>query len=155
MTSVREQILDEIVTVLSAVSVAGGYDHDFAGRVQRFRQEGQTFADPPQLVVTLGQESKELGPNDRFECTLTALVDIVHGDATETADDAWTIVDAVVTDVERALAAAGQLGGLVYEAAVEAVQPFPLEEGQPFIGAQVEYVVRYRHAWDDPREVRN
>lgn len=155
MTSVRELILDEVATVLEAVSIAGGFDHDLAGRVQRFRQEGQTFRDPPQLVVTLGQESKELGPNDRFECRMSILVDIVHGDSTETADDAWPIVDAVVTDVERALAEAGQLGGLVYEAAVESVQPFPIEEGQPFIGAQVEFVVHYRHAWNDPREVRN
>lgn len=151
MTTRREQVIAQIETALAAISTANGYTADFS--VQRRQQRGQTVKDPVLVIVPAG-EAKTPEGNRFYQCSLTVLVivqfvhEAVDPDHLETTDE---IINRMVGDVERALMADSQLGGLADTFFLEAVDEFQEEEGQAFVGAVVRTRVDYFHRFADPR----
>lgn len=148
--SVREQILADIVSTLEGVSIANGSEYEFPGGVQRFNQEGASLSDYPGIVVTMVQERKESINIDLRDCALEIAVEIFAIDTEEITEGTASYVDRLAQDVEVALSADPQHGGLCTDAEVVSVSPFGLVGGMPYVGATITYLAQYRHLRTDP-----
>ena len=155
MASVRESITANVATACAAISIAGGYDNDITGGVQRFLQTGLNVATVPTIVVQFDSESKSLGPSDQYTCELIIGIDIwaVH-DTASVSGYTWSLIDSLVTDVEKALNIDYSRGGYAHDSEINTVTPFRLSEGMPFVGATVQMNVTYAHEAGDPEVVR-
>jgi hypothetical protein len=155
MASVRENITANVATACAAISTAGGYDNDIPGGVQRFLQTGLNVSTVPTIVVQFDSESKSLGPSDQYTCDLTIGIDIwaVHDTSTVTGST-WTLIDSLVTDVEKALNLDNSRGGYAHDSEISTVSPFRLSEGMPFVGATIQMSVTYAHQAGDPEVIR-
>ena len=155
MASVRENITANVATVCSGISVANGYSNDIPGGVQRFLQTGLNVSTVPTIVVQFDSESKSLGPSDQYTCDLIISIDIwaVH-DTSSVSGYTWTLIDSLVTDVEKALNLDNSRGGYAHDSEVSSVSPFRISEGQPFVGATIQMTVTYSHAAGNPETIR-
>lgn len=143
--SIRERIIDDIVTTLQTISVENGYRNDLPGGVSRFEQDGASVAAHPGVIVTMASESKESVNIDMMDCTLEVAVEVFAIDTGEIDDTTAGIVDSLTQDVEKALSADPQRSGLCTDSFVTTISPFGLVDGQPFVGVLLSYTARYRH----------
>ena len=155
MASVRENITANVATVCATISIANGYTNDIPGGVQRFLQTGLNVSTVPTIVVQFDSESKSLGPSDQYTCDLIIGIDVfaVH-DTSSVSGYTWTLIDTIVTDIEKALNIDNSRGSYAHDSQVTSVTPFRLSEGQPFVGATVELSASYAHARGNPEPIR-
>lgn len=143
--SVREQILGAIVTELSGMSVANGFENDFPGGVHRFQRAGAALANPPTIVVTLIQDQKDNASETLVSGRLEVAVEVFAVDAGDLGESTGAYIDSLAQDVEKAIGADSTLGGLASFAFVDHIRPFGLIDGVPFVGVACRVVVQYRH----------
>lgn len=108
MSSVREQIIAEIVTTLGAVTVAGGYNNDLSGRVSRRLKHWEEVSEWPQVMIAGGSEGKSSLTTTYAQGDLEIIVRGYEHDA----EDPGTKLNALIQDVEKALMADPTRGAL-------------------------------------------
>lgn len=155
MASVRENILSNVATALGNISIDNGYTNNINGGVQRFLQTGLTVATVPTIVVQFDNEDKSLGPSNQYTCSLLIGIDVWAVHDTETVTGyTWTLIDSLVTDVEKALNADLSRSGNAKDSEIISVEPFRMSEGMPYVGASIQYQVNYAHDAFNPETVR-
>lgn len=156
--SVRERIVQHIVTTLQGVTVANGYGHTLAS-VQRFHQGGQSTAETPLCVVMEGDDTVEqdgplAGAYGLTSRTLTVSLVLIHqhdveGDARSSAE----VMAALVQDIQKAMLVDHSRGGLALNTEELGVSELDVQDGQPELVHTVGYRIRYRHNRLDPTVV--
>ncbi|MEI8350093.1 MAG: hypothetical protein WCI77_08055 [Candidatus Omnitrophota bacterium] len=143
--TVRENILANIKTVLTGITVAGGYANTIAS-VQRWNQSGNSFIDTPCLIINAGPEEKEHRPGFITSCKLSVLIDLWVIKPT----DSDTYLNSLLGDVEKALMTDYTRGGYAANTKLLGVLPFEAAEGQPYCGLIINVEIEYRHKSTDP-----
>lgn len=152
--SVRQAALALLVSRVELISVANGYQTNAGEHVS----VGET--------VTLGPDDPEasiavlIAPdapghqmeNVVVELPLEVAAVVREGSAvlTEFGRYSWFTVEAIVADIKRAVEQDRNLGGTVIELKRGPVRPFDREAGSEFVGAGVEYVLKYVERWGQP-----
>lgn len=148
-TSIRESILENIKTVLEAITVVGGYNNDIES-VQRWKQRGNITKDVPCIVINAGMEVKDPGPDPQSTCKFTVTLDVyMRQDDTDTTNSD-TALNSLYLDIEKALMADYTRGGYAEETSIRSAVPFESVEGQPTFGIIIELEIMYRHSRTDP-----
>ena len=153
--SVREQIMADVVTEIETVTTGNGYDNTIVS-VQRYMQSGMSIHDVPCCIVNFENERKEQGPSNRVTCELFLSIDIfaIHDEAQVTGSTAQ-LLNSLSADVEKALMADPQRGGLCRTSVIEGIRPFRLAEGNPISAVMLQYHATYCHDLSDPYVIRN
>jgi len=151
MPSIRENIIADLVTQLGTISIDNGYENDILGGVQRFSQTGSVLQNPPVIGVVMDKEEKQSTLNALSVNKLTIIIDVYAVDTDAIVGNTSTLVDSLVTDIEKCVMADPQRSAKAIDSEIVMVQPFGLAESQPYVGASLVYSVNYRHALDDPR----
>lgn len=149
MPTVRENILANIKTTLEAITVANGYNNTILS-VQRWDKRGNALRQVPCIVVSAGQEEKQMSPNPYFTCRLSVYLDVwirqdeADGQATD------TVLSGILGDIEKALMVNNTRGGYAIDTNIKSNVPFETVEGQPHAGLTIELEILYQHTQSDP-----
>lgn len=143
---VRRQIVLAIVSALEGQTLAGGRVHH--GRVDP--ESAATPRGPFLLVYARSEEIREISEDDdgpRQQRELTLAIEAV---AVSDADDDSTL-DLLALEIERALFAAGTLGGLAVDIALSRTDLNARADGESRTGrARLEFTVEYHTAAGRP-----
>jgi hypothetical protein len=149
-TSIKEAILENIKTTLEAITVTkNGYNNTITS-VQRWNKKGNDIRLIPTIVINVGPESKEPGPDPQTTCKLSVNLDVwtrQDDDATESSD---TVLNSLDLDIEKALMADYTRGGYAEETSILSVVPFESAEGKLSFGLIIEVQILYKHKFTDP-----
>jgi hypothetical protein len=147
--TVRENILENLKTVLSGITTANGYQNDIQS-VQRWRQQGNSLVLVPCAVVNAGPEEKDPVPNPFMTCKLTVYLDIWarQDDADPQSTD--TLLNSLLGDVEKAVMQDVTRGGFAKDTNIKSNTLFETLEGQPYSGIVMEVEIVYQHKQGDP-----
>lgn len=151
--TVREAIFADLVTTLSAIAVAGGYDNDIAS-VQRWDMNGNNKADVPAIIVNSGPEKSDDGKAyDLTHCLLTVFLELwVRQNETESAATPTDkLLNSLLGDVKKALALDVTRGGIAVDTEITDVETFETIEGQQHSGLIITVEIEYRHKQTDPK----
>lgn len=149
MPSARMNIKNHVITTLETIPalVAPG-----AGGVQKPGLADWSLV--PLAIVSFEDEEKDDDVTGLYGCDLNmeiGLIDTRLADGTDTRDDD-EIIDALISEVERVLAADTTRGGLAVKTSLLGAT-YLGQDGNDSIGAIYRVRVRYRHQELDPGTV--
>ena len=134
--TVREKIFANLVTTLSAISVAGGYDNDVAS-VERWNMNGNNKASVPAIILNSGPEKDDDGKAyDLTHCLLTVFLELwVRQNETESvATPTDKLLNSLLGDIKKALQVDVTRGGVAVDTEVTDIETFETIEGQQHAG---------------------
>jgi hypothetical protein len=150
-TPIREQILDNIESVLSGITSAGSpqlYANTVAA-VKRFHSDTLEITEfPTILVIPTGQRhsyggSITPGALTRHDMSVVLVLAV--------RDDTWReSLHTLMADVRAALAQDHTRGGVALDTALESDLVYDSGATEPVAGAQLDYRISYRTFHDDP-----
>jgi hypothetical protein len=147
--TIREKIMDNIKTVLTAMTIANGYENDI-GSVQRWRQHGNNKVTMPLIVIVEGSESNEDDAYPLTTCKLDVGIVLFVREAETSVVDTGQALNSLLGDIKKALKADITRGGNAVDTQVRSIQPFENDEGQIEAGLIIEIAILYRHQQTDP-----
>lgn len=149
MTTVRENIMTYLATLLSGIRVVNSYNNDIAS-VERWNQRGNSLANTPLIVIVPGEEIKTPEPNPFYTCHLLVALNawICQDETDNTPTD--SIINSILGDIEKCIGSDPTLGGFCIDALVKSNSPFQDVPGQPYAGIAVIVEVIYQHRQTDP-----
>lgn len=145
MPSVREQIADQIVTVLSGISTTNGYQTDVKA-VSRRPLIDSDIDQFPTLIVLFPQETKERRATNLYRCELRFTIGGWVNDNTDVPQEA----NALISDIEKALISDQTLGGLVDTTEIEMIEHYRATPGSPHGFVIVQGFCEYFHTRGNP-----
>lgn len=153
-SSVREAIVQDLVSALGAISRSNGYNTDLSGRVLREAVAPQRQAFPAVYVAGIS-ETKEIGPLasppgwKRAELRVTLLCAVAQDGSNPLTD-----LDLLLADVERAVETDPTRGGRALLTRVVAVRAGHTREELPAVIGEVDVSITYDHELGDPTQGR-
>ena len=149
MSTVREQIIDNIRTTLQGITVGNGYENTMQS-VQRWDKRANSLLQVPCVIISAGQEQKVPTPNPFYTCHLTVYLDVwIRQDASD-ALSTDSRLSSIAGDISKAVMQDYTRGGLAKDTVEHGSQPFFTEEGQPNAGLICELEIIYQHKQGDP-----
>ena len=151
--TVREKIFANLVTTLSGISVAGGYDNNIA-LVERWNMNGNNKANVPAIIINSGPEKND---DDKAynltHCLLAVFLELwVRQNETESAATPTDkILNSLLGDIKKALAVDVTRGGNAVDTEVTDIETFETIEGQQHAGLIITVEIEYRHKQTDPQ----
>lgn len=148
--TIKERIIKNRMTALQNIKVANGYANTVK-TVERIKQSGQTNKDTPYLELFAGDEESEDAPFPYTQKSLTLYL-IMGTRQDESTDPKWAdeIVNSLLGDVEKAMAADFTCGALAIDCTEVSNGPMPIEEGMTALETFAEFRITYRHIRTDP-----
>lgn len=145
--SLRAQILEAILATLKAVTTANGWQVTLK-RVEIMRRSGLTNLEYPFTIIIPDGESKDLTPNQLYNCELTLAIETM---ILENVGNKLALqCDKVLTDIEKALLADPQISGLAENSTIVSNDFYFSETSEPFGIVTTKLLIQYRHQFDDP-----
>lgn len=150
--TVRENIFQNLKSVLSLISVANGFDNNVAS-VQQWDINGNSLASVPVIIINSGPEDGSDNAYPLTTCTLKIFLTLWTriDEGSSYAPD--TVLNSLLGDIKRKLKEDMTRGGNAVDTAVISVEPFDTVEGQGEVGLVITIEVRYRHAQTNPKTV--
>ncbi len=149
--TVRENILDNLKTVLSSIAAGSTYNNTFpTGSVQRFDHRSNTTVLNPRITITAGPETQEDEPNPLTTCTLTVFLDLWSRQDESSTDPTDKILNSLLRDITKAIKTDITRGGYAIDSQIRSVLPFDAIEGNPESGLIIELEIKYQHLQTDP-----
>lgn len=145
MASIREQIADQIVTVLGNISTANGYQTDVKA-VSRRPLLDSDINGFPTLIVLFPLETKERRATNLYRCELRFTIGAWVDDNNDVPQQA----NAIIADIEKALITNQTLGGLVDTTEIETIEKYRAAPGSPHGFVIVEGYCEYFHERGNP-----
>lgn len=134
--TVRENIFANLVTTLSAITAANGYDNTIAS-VQRWDMNGNNKASVPAIIVNSGPEKgDDAKAYNLTHCLLEVFVELwVRQNETESATTPTDkLLNSLLGDIKKALAVDVTRGGIAVDTQITSVETFETIEGQQHAG---------------------
>ncbi len=149
--TVREQIMEQLLTMLGQISTVNGYANNIAA-VERWEQRGNSLANTPKIILVALEEVKIATPNPFYTCHLPIVLDVwISQDENDTqATD--KILVSILGDVEKCIMADPTIGGYCQDALFKSNKQFQGVIGQPYAGIEIVLEVLYRHRLTDPTQ---
>lgn len=150
--TVKERIIELVATKLSGITVANGFNREFA-KIARQDRNIQNHPQTPLAIIVDAGTVKDDQRNAMKMALLTLMV-IVAISANEN-DSHWAKnLDLYVSDVETALSLTRddfQLGGLAVKVATKSIKVYDSDEiGSSYlVAARLEVEIEYRHLYED------
>ena len=151
--TVREKIFADLVTTLSGISTANGYDNNIAS-VQRWDMNGNNKVGVPAIIVNSGPEKNDDGKAyDLTHCLLTVFLElwVRQNEAESAAMPTDKLLNSLLGDIKKSLAEDVTRGGNAFDTEVTDVETFETVEGQQHAGLVVTIEIEYRHKQTDPK----
>jgi len=151
--TVREKVFLNLVTTLSGILVANGYENNITS-VQRWDMNGNNKANVPAIIINSGPEKND---DDRAynltHCVLTIFLELwVRQNETESAAiPTDKLLNSLLGDVKKALAVDVTRGGVAVDTEVTDIETFETIEGQQHAGLIITTEIEYRHKQTDPQ----
>jgi hypothetical protein len=147
--TIRENIMLNLKSTLEAITKAHGYANTIAS-VQRWNQRGAIFSNFPTIIINAGPEDKKPEPHPLATCSFKIYIDIWTNQPEDETLSSDEILNSLLGDVEKALAADITRGGHAIDTNITGNLPFETVQGQPQIGISIEIEVIYQHQLTDP-----
>jgi len=145
MTTVRENIVAQLKSMLSGISVANGYNNDIA-TVERWQQRGNSLNNTPLIVIVPGEEIKTPDPNPFYTCHLPIALDVwICHDEADLSQSTDQIINSILGDIERCIMTDPSLAGYALDAIFKSNTQFQGAPGQPYAGIVIILEVLYQH----------
>ena len=151
--TVREEILQDIKTELSEISVANGFDNNIQS-VSQWDPNGIALQAVPRIVITLGSESNDDDAYDLTTCRLTVYITVYSRIDEGSATAADTALNSLLGDIKKKLKEDITRGGKAVDTKFLEVETFESVEGQGEVGLIITTEVHYRHQQTNPKTVR-
>lgn len=150
--SIRELIQKNIDTTLKTISKASNYANDIAD-VQRFKQQGNSFAKVPVIIQYAGDETKDPGPDPMTSCKFPVYVGCyIKHDSNSDPKATDELINSLLADIEKALMIDVTRGGYAESTFCTSNSIFQMAEGQPYAGIFIEVEIIYNHYRNDPAQ---
>lgn len=151
MTSVREQVVQAVVDRLNTISVSSGYANDPpTGWVGRYTLAGLAAPideESAACTVWRADETVRQVANNVEQCSMRVVVEVAVSNETPTID---ALLDSYLTDVERAISSATELGPAM-EWVVQGSSLEVVAEGKSEHRGEIRLDLVYQRLRDDPR----
>ena len=152
--SVRQAALAVLLSRVELISVANGYQTN-AGEHISVAETVTLGPDDPEASIAVLVSPSAPGhemENIVVELPLEVAAVVREGSAVlaEFGRYSWFTVEAILADIKRAVEQDRNLAGTVMEFKRGPERPFDREPGSEFVGAGVEYVLRYVERWGQP-----
>ena len=146
--TVEERLIADVITTLEAISPGTGFNKSFA-KVARQDRNAMTHPELPLAIVAQDGTTKD---DDRLALIVATLrlVIVIVVNAKEA--ESWpTLLDLYTSDVENALRASTQRGGLAVKTAITRGDTYDSDElGSTYVVAsQVLVEISFRHLYAD------
>lgn len=142
--TIREKILDNILTTLSGITVLAGYVNNLTAA--KFAQGGNDLSTVPAAIMSAGPEECEDRPGLITSCKLDVIIDVY----TIAATDTDAALNSLLGDIKKAMMADYTRGGYAVATRIQNIIPFESIEGQPYCGLIINCEVEYRHQVTNP-----
>ncbi len=147
--SVRQNLIAEIVSRLSGILLAGGYQTDAGALIFVGQTPPLAEGDPTEAlaVVVGGEEVGYQGEN-----VLVVLSIVVHAIVRADVDQPILASEAVIADIKRAVETDHDLARILLPRGLErgATTAAKREPGSEYVAATVEYRCRFVERWGQP-----
>lgn len=143
--SIRERIVQNLVTAIQGVRKTSGYEIDIAA-VDRARRTKYQQHELPAVNIWELKERKESGPSGLVTCYLSLVLEITVLDPRYQA----TLSNQAMASVVKAVLADRQRDGLAVDTEEGENVTFAGETNDPTGGVRVGVEIEYRHKEDDP-----
>ncbi len=143
--SIREQIVQDLVTAIAGVRKTSGYELDVQ-TVDRARRTKYQQHELPAVNLWELREKKESGPSGLVTCHLSLLLEITVLDLRYQA----ALSNQAMAAVTKAVLAERTRGGLAVDTVEGENETFTGETNDPTGGVRVGVEIEYRHKEDDP-----
>jgi len=143
--SVREDVIQNLVTTLQGVTKTAGYNITI-NRVERIKMVGLDIREFPTVLVIPADEVKEQSPSDKYTCRLAVTLECwiqEYGDVSAQ-------VNILLADIEKALMVDHTRGGVAVDTKLLGNSAFYNEVNKPYGGVEIRIEVHYRHKFSDP-----
>lgn len=149
MTTVRENIIAQLQTMLGVVKKINGYDNDIA-IVERWQQRGNSLQNTPLIVLVPGEEIKTPEANPFYICHLPVAIDVwICHDESDSSQSTDQIINSIMGDVEKCVMQDPTIGGFALDAIFKSNTQFQGAPGQPYAGIIIILEVLYQHRLTD------
>jgi hypothetical protein len=149
--SVRERILEDVVSTLQGITLANGYHVDM-GSVQRYDTRGFRAKAMPTCIVQAGEQEPKDGP---MPMTTKEMTVWIHALIRRDEDSATTVdedLETLLLDIETAMMQDRTRGGIAIH--TEPADAAPLDHmdkaGAVYPGMAIGFRITYRHHFQDP-----
>lgn len=147
--TVEEQLIQDVIATLDAVDTGSGFNREFAKVARQDRNLLNHPQTPIALVIHNGtdKDDSRLG----MKVSVLSLIVIVGINSKE-SDTAWpTTLDLYTSDVETALTADPQRGGLAVKTAIARIDVYDSDElGSTYlVAARLLVEIQFRHVYTD------
>jgi hypothetical protein len=154
MTSIADQILDNMVAAIELIKTASGYQNDIAsaaggGGGVRWDEDGPELDDIPIAVVYGPSESKEQGPITKTNVEMTVFVD-VYSRKPSSATSTDQYCKSLSSDIERAMMADRKRGNLAHDTQTLETNVLLTTDGSSILLVEVTFLVKFRHSDTNP-----
>ena len=153
MTSVREDILADLVTTCSTITTGNGYNLTVM-EVERYEAEGQALSVLPAILVIGGRQTRVNEASGRVEWSMQVLLDCfrVHNPVSDprSSDE---LLSEMASDVIKAMMTDRTRSGYAIDTDVVEIEPYPVipNTGRD-INVVVELEIHFRHIAEDPED---
>lgn len=147
--TVEERLIADVISDLQAIDVAGGYNGEFAKVARQDRNVQKHPQMPLAIVVHNGVEKDDtrLG----MKVSTLSLIVLVAISANENNNHWATNLDLYTSDVETALTADTQRGGLAVKTAITRIDVYDSDEigSNYLVAARLMVEISFRHLYND------
>lgn len=148
--TVKEKIVENVVTTLKTITTGNGYNNAVGNNVFRPQQHGSSLLSMPQIQVVEGAiRRSEESPYGVWHGMLALDLECTHVHATSDSRSTDEINDTLYADVLKALAADRTRGGNAIDTKIQGMQPLEINEENRQAGVIVDVEIEYRHAETD------
>lgn len=151
--TIREKIFLNLVTTLSGIVVANGYENDIAS-VERWNMNGNNKASVPAIIINSGPEKdSDSVAYNLTHCLLTVFLELwVRQNETEsTATATDRLLNSLLGDIKKALQVDVTRGGVAVDTEITDIESFETIEGQQHAGLIITVEIEYRHIQTNPQ----
>lgn len=151
--TVREKIMQNIVTVLQGITVAAGYNNTIAA-VERYKAYGNHSVDIPAIVVSEGDESDSNNADPLTSCVMEVYLAVGTRQAESDTAASGAVLNSLLGDIKKAVMTDHTRGGYAIDTEFKSIEPFEIEAGNAQIGLLISLEVQYRHLITNPESAR-
>lgn len=160
MASVRQEVVNAIISKLQQITVANNYSFDVgSSRVYR-KADSPELMPTPSIIAVQGEESIENEYSDLYECSLDMIIGFVDQ---YSGDDPETYANSFLRDIQTSLDRQFEVTVKQYGTGNSSTTTVQMKEQgntitvsealQGYVLGQVVYDVRYRRHTEDPDSI--
>jgi len=153
VASVRSDILQNLQDLVAGLKTTGGYNYNWRNAYTRARTPENMKAYPSCNLLDGGQ-TYSARPSSAMERRWTVDIEAVHKVISTDDDDAQTVIDKMLEDLEKAVLVDHTRGGHAIDTSLATAPPSVNTEAADLVVVYLRVEIHYRTAYSNPATVR-